>query len=103
KMDENYNGLIRVELDDFEIFQKYEGKNKTGLTGYDCLVICTEYANDVHLRLWVDHGGDAMPVGALFKSENSVVFPIVYKKELKTRNSYEKHLEHDDVFYLFQF
>ncbi len=58
-----YNRLGRIWFKDEPVFQRCEYGEQTG---YDTLVIGTQYANGLWLSLWVDEGTRGLPVAMAF-------------------------------------
>jgi hypothetical protein len=77
QMETKYNRLARVWFQDEQILQQSEGG---GLTGYDALLIGTQYKTDLLLRLWVDIGTGGLPVAKAYQSNPEILLAPIYEK-----------------------
>jgi hypothetical protein len=68
-MEEPMHGLARVLFDDVETHQVYEGKGKTGLTGYDTVLVQTRYANCEVLQMYTEYSNGGIPVAVAHSDE----------------------------------
>lgn len=76
QMEFQFNRLARVLFNEDEINQRYEGKE---LTGHDTVIIGTQYTNDLYLTLWIDTGGDGIPIAMVFESDKEITVTPVYQ------------------------
>lgn len=95
----DFNVLSRVVFEDQEVFQIYEGKGKTELTGHDILIIGKRYENTSYLTLWVDEGVQGLPVANYFYDDDKVTLSPLYRREVAR---YKKNLSKLDLHYLFR-
>lgn len=68
-----YNRLARIWFRNEPVFQRCEYGEQTG---YDTLIIGTQYANELWLSLWVDEGTRGLPVAMAFAGEAIKITPI---------------------------
>ncbi|MBS0027223.1 hypothetical protein ACTJJ0_12220 [Chitinophaga sp. 22321] len=74
---EKFNRLARVWFEDETIHQVQEDG---GYTGYDTLIIASQFANDLSLTLWVDEGTQGIPVALAFQSDKEVIITPAYSE-----------------------
>jgi hypothetical protein len=67
------SGLFRVWFDDEMVHNVYEGKGNKERTGYDTLIIVSQYPNVVQLAMFIDGGSSGTPVGIWFSNDNEPV------------------------------
>lgn len=72
-----FNRLARVWFDNEHIHQNYEDGVTTG---YDTLIIGTQYENDLWLSLWVDSGIGGIPVAMRYRSDTEITLTSVYER-----------------------
>jgi methyl coenzyme M reductase alpha subunit len=73
-----YNRLARLWLADERINQCREDG---GLTGHDTLIIGAVYKDNVWLSLWVDTGVGGVAVASAFRSDRSIDFVELYRRQ----------------------
>ncbi|WDF55794.1 hypothetical protein [Mucilaginibacter sp. KACC 22063] len=89
-----YNRLARLWLADERINQCREDG---GLTGNDTLIIGAVYKDNVWLSLWVDTGVGGVAVASAFRSDRSIDFVELYR-----RQPYVSKLSQNQVTDIFQ-
>ena len=97
-----FNRLVRVSFADETMLQQREDD---GLTGFDHLIIGTQYSDDLFLRFFVDMGVGGMPVAMCFQSDREIVIPPIYERtrfegkitEPQIREIFEYIFEHPEV------
>jgi len=70
-----FSGLCRIWFDDRLLQAKDED------TGFDSVVILSEYNNTIILSMFLDMGVRGLPIAYLEKEENSIDFSPAYREE----------------------
>lgn len=96
--EQKFNRVARVLFDDEEILQR---KEDGGYTGFDHLILATQYSNDLWLSLWVDIGTAGVPVAMCYESDRDIQITPIYCRAEFARKLTEEEIR--QVFeYIFQ-
>lgn len=95
QLDFKFNRLARLWFSDETINQCREDG---GLTGYDTLLIGTQYKEELWLSLWVDSDVGGVPIAMCYRSDGEVVPTEVY-----ARSQFARKLSASELKNIFQF